>query len=265
MHDKTQSGSGYHRNYSQRRRDQTLEFYADYNKTIGRHTFDVMAGYSWQHFYKSSFGETYKADGTAPDAPGYYISNPKTSKTEYYLVSFFGRVNYAFDSRYMITATVRNDGTSRFSENKWGLFPSVALGWNISNEPFMRDVRAVSNLKLRLSWGQTGQQDLNAGDYPTLATYIHNTDASLYPFGTSWKYPITPAGYNADLKWETTTTYNAGLDYGFLDGRIYGSIDFYKRKTKDLLNWTPIAAGLDVDHRIQYRLEQEQDHPSDFR
>ncbi len=246
MHDKTQSGSGYHRNYSQRRRDQTLEFYADYNKTIGRHTFDVMAGYSWQHFYKSSFGETYKADGTEPDAPGYYISNPKTSKTEYYLVSFFGRVNYAFDSRYMITATVRNDGTSRFSENKWGLFPSVALGWNISNEPFMRDVRAVSNLKLRLSWGQTGQQDLNAGDYPTLATYIHNTDASLYPFGTSWKYPITPAGYNADLKWETTTTYNAGLDYGFLDGRIYGSIDFYKRKTKDLLNWTPIAAGANL-------------------
>ena len=246
MHDKTQSGSGYHRNYSQRRRDQTLEFYADYNKTIGRHTFDVMAGYSWQHFYKSSFGETYKADGTAPDAPGYFISNPKTSKTEYYLVSFFGRVNYAFDSRYMITATVRNDGTSRFSENKWGLFPSVALGWNISNEPFMRDVRAVSNLKLRLSWGQTGQQDLNAGDYPTLATYIYNELGSYYPFGSNVIVPITPAGYNADLKWETTTTYNAGLDYGFLDGRIYGSIDFYKRKTKDLLNWTPIAAGANL-------------------
>ena len=250
MHATQQQGSGYHRNYSQRRRDQTLEFYADYNKTIGRHNFDIMAGYSWQHFYKSSFGETFKADGTATDAPGYYISNPKTSKSEYYLVSFFGRVNYTFDSRYMITATVRNDGTSRFSENKWGLFPSVALGWNISNEPFLRDVRALSNLKLRLSWGETGQQDLNAGDYPTLATYIYNTDASLYPFGGNLIVPITPAGYNADLKWETTTTYNAGLDYGFLDGRIYGSIDFYKRKTKDLLNWTPVAAGANLTNYL---------------
>ncbi len=245
MHATTEQGSGYHRNYSQQRRDQTLEFYADYNKTIGRHNFDIMAGYSWQHFYKSSFGETYKAND-----PSAYIAEPKTSKTEYYLVSFFGRVNYTFDSRYMITATVRNDGTSRFSDNKWGLFPSVALGWNIANEAFLRDVRAVSNLKLRLSWGQTGQQDLNAGDYPTLATYIYNELGSFYPFGDNWMTPITPAGYNAALKWETTTTYNAGLDYGFLDGRIYGSIDFYKRKTKDLLNWTPVAAGANLTNYL---------------
>lgn len=250
MDDTQIEGAGYHTNYSQLKRDQTLEFYADYSKTLGAHSFSIMAGYSWQHFYASSFNERYRADGTSPDAANYYISEPLVSKTEYFLVSFFGRVNYSYDNRYMITATLRNDGTSRFSNNKWGLFPSVALGWNIGNEAFLRDSETLSTLKLRLSWGQTGQQDLNAGNYPSLATYIYNTLGSYYPFGTNWVTPITPAGYNADLKWETTTTYNIGIDYGFLDGRIYGSVDFYHRKTKDLLNWTPVAAGANLTNYL---------------
>lgn len=245
-----QSGSGYHTNYSQLKRDQTLEFYADYSKTLGAHSFSIMAGYSWQHFYTSSFNEQFKADGTLPTAAGYYLSEPRTSKTEYFLVSFFGRVNYSYDNRYMITATLRNDGTSRFPNNKWGLFPSVALGWNIRNEAFLRDSDVLSALKLRLSWGQTGQQDLNAGNYPSLATYVYNQLGSYYPFGTGSIAPITPAGYNADLKWETTTTYNVGVDYGFLDGRIYGSVDFYYRQTEDLLNWTPVAAGANLTNSL---------------
>ena len=244
------NASGYHTNYSQKKLDQTLEFYADYSKTLGKHSFEVMAGYSWQHFYTESFNEKFKANGTDPAAADYYLANPQTNKSEYYLVSFFGRANYSFGSRYYITGTLRRDGTSRFQNNKWGLFPSVALGWNIKNESFLSNSNTVSALKLRLSYGQTGQQDLNAGNYPTLATYIYNTNASQYIIGNQVIQPITPAGYNADLKWETTTTWNAGFDYGFLNDRIYGSVDFYKRFTKDLLNWTPVAAGANLTNYL---------------
>ena len=244
------NASGYHTNYSQKKLDQTLEFYADYSKTLGKHSFEVMAGYSWQHFYTESFNESFKANDTDPAAADYYLANPQTNKSEYYLVSFFGRANYSFGSRYYITGTLRRDGTSRFQNNKWGLFPSVALGWNIKNESFLSNSNTVSALKLRLSYGQTGQQDLNAGNYPTLATYIYNTHASQYIIGNQVIQPITPAGYNADLKWETTTTWNAGFDYGFLNDRIYGSVDFYKRFTKDLLNWTPVAAGANLTNYL---------------
>lgn len=244
------NASGYHTNYSQKKLDQTLEFYADYSKTLGKHSFEVMAGYSWQHFYTESFNESFKANDTDPAAADYYLANPQTNKSEYYLVSFFGRANYSFGSRYYITGTLRRDGTSRFQNNKWGLFPSVALGWNIKNESFLSNNNTVSALKLRLSYGQTGQQDLNAGNYPTLATYIYNTNASQYIIGNQVIQPITPAGYNADLKWETTTTWNAGFDYGFLNDRIYGSVDFYKRFTKDLLNWTPVAAGANLTNYL---------------
>lgn len=246
LHNTKESGSGYHRNYSQQRTDKTLEMYADYSHDFGKSFFDIMGGYSWQHFYKESFSESFKADGTPETALDYYLNNPRTSKTEYYLVSFFGRANYSYDNRYMITATLRRDGTSRFQNNKWGLFPSVALGWNIKNESFLKDNDALSTLKLRLSYGQTGQQDLQSGDYPTLSTYTYNTNQSMYFFGDRIVTPLRPDGYNADLKWETTTTYNVGIDYGVAGGRIYGTIDAYKRHTKDLLNYTPVAAGANL-------------------
>lgn len=247
-HSKGEAGSGYHSNYNQMKRDETLEFYADYNKSFGRSNIDLMAGYSWQWFYQESFNEKYKADGTDPSDASYYIDNPNVYKYESYLVSFFGRANYSFDNRYLITATIRRDGTSRFSNNHWGLFPSVALGWNVKNESFLRNYDPISTLKVRLSYGQTGQQDL--GDITTLATYKNNTNASMYVFGNQFLYPITPEGYNADLKWETTTTYNAGLDYGFAKGRIYGTVDYYQRYTKDLLNWTPVAAGANLTNYL---------------
>ena len=242
--------SGYHSNYSQIKNDQTLELYADYSHDFEGHFVDVMAGYSWAHYYYENYNETYKADGTAKTDASYYLSNPYTFKTEYFLVSFFGRANYSFDNRYLITATLRADGTSRFANNKWGIFPSVAASWNIKNESFLKNVEPVSALKLRLSWGQTGQQDLNAGNYPSLATYTYNTDACMYPFGGSFITPLTPDGYNADLKWETTTTYNAGIDWGFIGDRITGSVDVYKRFTKDLLNWTPVAAGANLTNYL---------------
>ena len=250
FHNVQQTGSGYHTNYSQNRMDQTLEAYADYSHDFGKSFLDVMGGYSWQHFYTMNFNEQFKADGTDPSAADYYLKDPITNKTEYYLVSFFGRANFSYDNRYMITATIRRDGTSRFANNQWGLFPSVALGWNIKNEGFLQDSNAISALKLRLSYGQTGQQDLQSGNYPTLATYIYNTNQCMYPFGNRIITPITPSGYNADLKWETTTTYNVGLDYGFAGNRIYGSIDVYKRLTSDLLNYTPVAAGANLKNYL---------------
>lgn len=262
-HATAEAGSGYHTDYSQLKRDQTLEFYAAYAKTWGKHSFDIMAGYSWQHFYTQSFNSQYRiADVTAwdvdsadeyvamdPADDNYWISQPKTSKSEYFLVSFFGRVNYSFDNRYSITATLRNDGTSRFANNKWGLFPSVAVAWNIKNEAFLKDNDKLSALKLRLSYGQTGQQEVGSL-YGALATYYNNTQGSWYPFGNEFIHSIKPVGYNADLKWETTTTYNAGLDLGFLDGRITASADFYYRATKDLLNYTPVAAGANLTNYL---------------
>lgn len=243
FHNKAQAGSGYHTTYSQMKRDETLEFYADYNKTFGKSNVDLMAGYSWQWFYQESFNESISADGKNT-----VLSAPYTYKYESYLVSFFGRANYSFDDRYLITATLRRDGTSRFQNNKWGLFPSVALGWNVKNESFLKNYEPLSTLKVRLSYGQTGQQDL--GDITTLATYKLNTNASQYIFGNQFLFPITPEGYNADLKWETTTTYNAGLDYGFFGGRISGTVDYYKRYTKDLLNWTPVPAGANLTNYL---------------
>ena len=134
------------------RRDQTLEAYMAYAHDFDKHHVDAMAGYSWQHFWNSSSSfETKKNDQTA-------VLEDKTSKTEYFLVSFFGRANYTFADKYMFTFTLRRDGTSRFQKNKWGTFPSVALGWNIGNEEFLKDNEVISALKLRLSWGQTGQQ-----------------------------------------------------------------------------------------------------------
>ena len=256
--------SGYHTNYSQKKLDQTLEFYGNYNKSFGEHTVDLMAGYSWQHYYTESFNEQYKADGTEETASDYWLATPKTSKSEYFLVSFFGRANYTYGGRYFVTATLRRDGTSRFQNNKWGLFPSVALGWNIKNEGFLKDSDKVSALKLRLSYGQTGQQDLNAGDYPTLATYKNNTNASMYIFGGQIIAPITPLGYNADLKWETTTTWNAGFDYGFHHDRIYGTFDVYKRYTKDLLNWTPVAAGSNLTNYLDANIGDLQNTGVEF-
>ena len=268
IHSTGEAGSGYHTNYSQLKRDQTLEFYGAYAKTLGDHSFDVMLGYSWQWFYTQSFNETMRvADVTKWDvysgepyvaldhtAANYYISEPKISKSEYFLVSFFGRLNYSYANRYSITATLRADGTSRFANNKWGIFPSVALAWNIKNESFLEDVDAVSALKLRLSYGQTGQQDVG-GLYDALPTYYYNQLGSYYPFGgytdeTGLVHPIKPVGYNADLKWETTTTYNAGLDLGFLDGRITASVDAYYRQTKDLLNYTPVPAGANLTNYL---------------
>ena len=233
-HNTNQSGGGSHTDYSYSRRNTTLEFYGNFNKDFGRHNIDLMAGYSWQHFYSESQSDTFRISDKAT------LGN-SVGKGELYLISFFGRANYTFADKYLLTATFRADGTSRFVNNKWGIFPSVALAWNAKHENFLRDVDAVSTAKMRLSWGQTGQQEVG-GYYDTFATFLTNQLGSYYYFGNQLITPISALGYSADLRWETTTTYNVGFDFGFWNDRLTAAVDVYKRDTKDILNYIPVPA-----------------------
>ncbi len=237
-------GWGQHSKWSHLKRNKVLEAYADYNETWGKHHLDVMAGYSWQHFYSSDqdgiryFNETGEMNTIA-----LYPYN----RQESYLISFYGRLNYSYDSRYLFTFTLRDDASSRFAKDqRWGLFPSAAFAWNIANEPFMQNVRQISTLKLRLGAGQTGQQEFD-NNYPYLARYDMSTNVyGQYYMGSDGNsFFLTPRPYDPSIRWETTTTYNVGLDFGFLNGRINGSVDWYNRVTKDLLNevFTPMGAN----------------------
>ena len=235
-HNTNQSGGGSHTDYDYSRMNTTLEFYADYNKTFAeKHNIDLMAGYSWQHFYSEDNSKSYRISDKAS-------LGESVGKGELFLISFFGRANYAYDDKYLITATLRADGTSRFQNHKWGIFPSVALGWNILKEDFMPDGGAMSTFKLRLSWGETGQQAVG-GYYDTFAQFL-TTQLGSYYFTTPGGYtnPIAALGYSADLRWETTTTYNVGLDFGFWHDRLTAAVDVYQRDTRDILNYIPVPA-----------------------
>ena len=234
-HSTQQNGSGSHTDYDYSRRNTTLEFYGDYFKDMGTSNLDFMAGYSYQHFYSESNSLTTKLSD-----PNYVLGD-SIGKGELYLISFFGRTNYSFDNRFLITATLRADGTSRFQNHKWGLFPSVAFGWNLLKEDFIPQDKNISTLKFRASWGQTGQQDVG-GYYDTFATFYTNQIGSYYQINGTTVNPISAKGYNADLKWETTTTYNIGFDFGMDNDEFTASLDAYKRDTKDLLSYVQVAA-----------------------
>ena len=249
MYQGSMANSGQREKYSQTNRNQLLDFYVNYDKDIpsAKSHVDFTGGYSWEHHYTSS--SDYVTNYATADT---LIVRTDTYKpTEHYIVSFFGRLNYSFMDKYLLTATLRDDGTSRFSKsNRWGLFPSVAFAWKLNQEPFLRNVNAISNLKLRLSYGQTGEQRINQGDYPYLGTYQYSEPTADYQFGDQFLQTLRPAGYNPNLKWETTTTYDGGLDYGFLDNRISGSLDGYIRKTTNLLNVIPVPVGTNFTNQI---------------
>jgi iron complex outermembrane receptor protein len=235
------NGIGRKNDYEQTGKSQLLDFYLNYVKELPsiQSKLDITGGYSWQHFYKDGWSFVRNGDGTQVSV------DKKTSKfiNENYLVSFFGRMNYTLKDRYLFTFTLRDDGSSRFSsDNRWGLFPAAAFAWKINDESFLKNVPAVSDMKLRLGWGVTGQQDIG-NDYPYLAVYRGSTPTAQYQFGNAFYNTLRPNPYDANIKWEETTTYNVGLDFGLLKNRITGTIDVYKRKTKDLLNFIPIAAG----------------------
>ena len=225
------------------RRNQVLDFYANYNESWGDHNLDAMLGYSWQHFYSADRSISFYNE----TGEQYEKSTGVWSRQESYLVSFYGRVNYSYASRYLLTVTLRADGSSKFAKgNRWGYFPSAAFAWNILNEPFMEGQDVVSSLKLRLGYGETGQQEI--GNYMYLARYsVSENDLShMANMGSDGlSHMLAPAAYDPNIRWESTTTYNVGVDFGFLDGLIDGSIDVYRRDTKDLLNWvtTPMGAN----------------------
>lgn len=248
--DKTFTGLGQGNTWNNLRRNHLLDFYMNYAKNIEsiKSNFDIMAGYSWQHFYYANHDITYsnptedlgaKEGYTYDENERHYIRDDHR-RIPYDLISFFGRLNYNFMDRYLLTATLRRDGSSRFSENnRWGLFPSAALAWTISNEPFMKATENVlSKLKLRLGYGVTGQQEI--GDYQYITSYSFSTNPNTTYLGTTL---LKPNGYSPDLKWEQTTTYNVAIDFGFLNNRINGSIEYYQKHTKDLLNTISAAAG----------------------
>ena len=235
-------------------RSQVFEAYAAYKETWGIHSLDAMAGYSWQNNWSGNRYINYFNITDKPNLlPGQTVDSRYTwSNTENYLVSFYGRVNYSIDSKYVFTFTARGDGSSKFAKDyRWGFFPSGAFAWNMKNEPFLKDVKEVSALKLRLSAGLTGQQD-GIGNYAHLARYnIYIDSYHKYDMGAgNYMGMLGPQAYDPTIRWETTMTWNMGVDYGFFDNRLSGSIDAYVRNTRNLLNSVQIPMGSNFGNKL---------------
>jgi iron complex outermembrane receptor protein len=236
-------GNGKLNDYDATYTNNLLDFYLNYVKELSSISskIDVTGGYSWQHFKKESSSYTRGiVDATHP----YQKTDSTSSKTENYLVSFFGRLNYTLLDRYLLTFTIRDDGSSRFSEgNRWGLFPSAAFAWKLKDESFLKNVNFVSDAKLRLGWGVTGQQNIVDNDYPSQAKYVGSYVGAYYPINNEYTSTLRPNAYDPNIKWEETTTQNIGIDFGFFNNRISGTFDLYKRVTKDLLEKVTIPSG----------------------
>lgn len=298
-------GGAYNFDQYQFRSNTLLNFYLNYKKEVESiySNFDVTAGYDWQRFYndghytgangnsgyrvspglntptylgkneagQQTYGVTinestipllsqnFQNDGVSPDGDYHWADR-------YQLLSFFGRLNYTFKDRYLLTVTVRGDATSRFAKDKrWGVFPAVALGWKINQEAWMQGAAGwLSDLKLRLGWGKTGQQEIGE-TINYMALYAIASPSVSYPNGTNgWYLPVYARGYNPDLTWETTTSWNAGLDFGFLNNRITGSIEYYKRKTTDLLAYVAVPAGSSTTNMLNRNIGSLENYGVEF-
>lgn len=230
----------------QKNENRLLTLYANYAKYFEdiKSNVDLTAGYDYQ-YWKSTTPLYY-----TKSAAGTNLSTVKASDYRHVMLSYYGRINYSFDGKYLLTATVRRDASSRFSKDtRWGTFPSVALGWTLTEEPWLKNQKVLSNLKLRASYGVTGQQE-GIGNYNYLPVYTYSVAGTEAFINGQYINTYRPEAYVSDLKWETTTSWNFGLDFGFLDGRIGGAIDFYTRKTKDLLASVPTAAGTNFSKTI---------------
>lgn len=243
--DESLGGSDY-KYGSQKNENRLLTLYANYAKYFEdiKSNVDLTAGYDYQ-YWKSTTPLYY-----TKSAAGTNLSTVKASDYRHVMLSYYGRINYSFDGKYLLTATVRRDASSRFSKDtRWGTFPSVALGWTLTEEPWLKNQKVLSNLKLRASYGVTGQQE-GIGNYNYLPVYTYSVTGAEAFINGQYINTYRPEAYVSDLKWETTTSWNFGLDFGFLDGRIGGAIDFYTRKTKDLLASVPTAAGTNFSKTI---------------
>lgn len=228
--------------YSSLRRNTLADIYINYVNTFNDvHKIDVILGQSFQDFYREKDSKSITGLGAV---------NETVFATTNALLSYFGRVNYTFDSRYLFTFTYRRDGSSRFApENRWGNFLSGAFAWNIAEEAFLKDSEAISTLKLRLGYGETGQQEIG-NDFGYLPVYTTGQNNVRYQFGNRFVNTLRPEGYDANIKWEASATYNIGLDYGFLEDRITGAIEYFKRETSDVLSTVSPAAGSNLTNSL---------------
>lgn len=228
--------------------NKVAEFYLNYNKGIDalNSTIDVTAGYGFYDYKKTIYNyPTLRADGSVITTPPFATDVPQNR-----LMSYFGRLVYTFNEKYIVSGTVRTDGSSRFSpENRWGVFPSGAFTWRISKEAFLEDSKVLSDLNLRLSYGITGQQD-GIANYSYLPNYSYSVNEARYQLGNTFYNMYSPIAYDSDIRWETTATSNVGIDYGFLKGRLRGSLDVYYKKTSDLLSTIPIAVGTNFSNLL---------------
>jgi len=240
------------RNYDygpQKNHNRLATIYLNYNKFFDsiKSNLDVTAGYDYQYWKYTNAAYVELND----KEPAEQQAASAADDQRHVLLSYYGRVNYSYDSRYLLSVSVRRDGSSRFASNhRWGTFPSVALAWRVSQEPFFESLKPdFSTLKARVSYGITGQQD-GIANYSYLPLYTESQSGAYYMFGGTPVHTYRPSAYNSNLKWETTKAWNLGLDYGFLDDRLTGSIDYYNRKTQDLLATVPVAAGTNFNKQM---------------
>ncbi|WP_291910260.1 TonB-dependent receptor [Chitinophaga sp. CB10] len=241
---------GQNNHFLQKMNNRVGEFYLNYVKTIPaiKSNINVLAGYGYYDNKTTNYNyPSYNAKGEVIEGsePKFPLDIPQNT-----LISYYGRLIYTFDDKYIFAGSIRTDGSSRFApENRWGVFPSAALTWRINRENFLKDARALNDLKLRLSYGITGNQD-GIANYSYMAIYSTSSNSSMYQFGNNWYNMQAPAAYDKNIKWEQTETYNAGVDFAFLDDRLRGSVDAYWKKTKNLLNTVPIPIGSNFSNQI---------------
>lgn len=246
----TTTNHGYNSQYLQKVSNTVAEFSLDYNKYLKNiySNINVTAGYGFYNNLTTNYNYASldsKGDTIPGSAPLYPFDKPENT-----LISYYGRVIYTFHDKYILTASLRTDGSSRFAPNvRWGTFPAVAAAWKVSQENFLKNSNVLSDLKLRASYGVTGNQD-GIGDYGYLPDYYLSQNGSQYQFGNSYYYMYTPSPYVSDLKWEQTASTNIGVDYGFLNNRIYGSFDYYYKKTTNLLDYISIPVGSNFTNKI---------------
>lgn len=292
-------GGGYKTDTYQFKSNTMLEFYLNYKKEFdaASQMVDVVGGYTWQRTYNEGHYSGANGNAGVRTSPGlnyptlvdgkYYMDQNDATvdlvgkpfqadgissdgnyhwKDHLQLLSFYGRVNYGLLDRYLLTFTVRGDATSRFSKNnRWGVFPAAALAWKLNNEAFLESASGwLSDLKLRLSWGQTGQQEVGSSiNY--MPMYAIASPSVSYPNGLGgWYLPVYARGYNPDLTWETTTSYNAALDFGFLNNRITGNIEYYHRKTTDLLAFVAVPAGSSTTNMLNRNIGSLENYGVEF-
>ncbi|MDI9871023.1 SusC/RagA family TonB-linked outer membrane protein [Flectobacillus roseus] len=231
--------------YTQNKTNKLFDFYLNYAKELKeiKSRIDVMAGYEYQDFMTESTNIRTNAEGSTT-----YTNSPY--QTQNTLVSFFGRMNYTFDDAYLLTFTVRRDGSSRFNpDNRWGTFPSAAFAWKLNEMSFLKNSNTISELKLRVGYGITGQQDIGQ-NYAYLPRYTASLDNAQYQLGNTFYTTLRAEGYDANIKWEQTATSNAGIDFAFKKARLSGSIDYYYKNTTNLLNVIPVAVGTNLTNQL---------------